>query len=197
MADGELVGLAALSERLRPFVRSVVRELGAMGIPAEVMTGDREAVGVGQGFRVATGLTPEQKATAVGELEAKGDRVLFVGDGLNDAEAMVRATASLALATGQETARDVALGELDPTALANLPQLLAAAQDARRRARRIVGFALTYNAVGIAAAVVGWLHPVLAAVIMFSSSATVLAMALRGLGNDERSFDRGLQPAAA
>lgn len=197
IVDGELAGLAALSERLRPFAASVVRELDAMGIPVEVMTGDQDAAGVSSGVRVSTGLTPEQKATAVRALEAEGERILFVGDGLNDAEAMARATASLALSTGQETARDVALGELDSVALTSLPRLLGVAREARRRTRLIVGFALTYNAVGIAAAAAGWLHPVLAAVIMFASSATVLAMALRGLEGREQPADRCLPQAQA
>jgi P-type E1-E2 ATPase len=144
------------------------------------MTGDaspNEKEWADAGLAIASGMTAAAKADAVRAMEVRNERVLFIGDGLNDAEAMAVATASLALHSGDETARVHAHGEFTGASLSALPEAIALSRAARRRIRLILGISLFYNAIGLLLAASGWLHPVAAAVIMFASSMTVVALA--------------------
>ncbi len=103
---------------------------------------------------------------------------------------MAAATSGLALTEGDATARASASGELSPIALAALPQPLALARDARRTLRRILGFAFGYNVIGVTLAATAHLNPSAAAILMFASSATVIALSSqrRHLPRDERAL---------
>ena len=177
--DGDnLIGLAQLEETVRPAVGGLVRELRAAGFRVELMTGDAspDADWQALGIPVHAGLSTAEKAVAIRAHEQSGERVLFLGDGLNDSEAMTTATAALALTEGDATARASAGGELSPLALAALPQALALARSTRRTLRRILAFALGYNVIGSTLAATAHLNPVVAAILMFASSATVVAL---------------------
>jgi heavy metal translocating P-type ATPase len=175
--DGALGGIAVLRERLREASRSVLAELEAAGLPCTVLTGDRSSSAAAHGLaNVEAGLSPVEKAARVREISAVG-RVLFVGDGVNDAPAMAEASASLAIATGSPLARETAMGELRD--LRAIPAAIARSRAAVRTIRRNLRFAAAYNGIGITLAAAGILHPVAAALLMLASSFTVTTLALR------------------
>lgn len=179
--DGEKLATAILQERLRDSAIFAVEGFRSLGIPVTILTGDASAA-VRRAERLATvesGLTPEQKLQRVEEMMQAGQRVLFVGDGVNDAAAMAKAHASIALAHGAEVTVETADATLHGGDLRRLPEAVQAAQEARRAVRTTLLFALAYNVVGIAAAAAGWLHPILASVLMSASSAFVAWRALR------------------
>jgi P-type E1-E2 ATPase len=124
-------------------------------------------------------MTPADKAEAVRTLEQNHHRVLFIGDGLNDTEAMAAATCSIALEGGSRSACEIAHASLPPEALEQIPLLLDIARDCRSAIRHILLFAIGYNLLGITAAASGLLSPALAAILMFASSLTVLTLAVR------------------
>jgi P-type E1-E2 ATPase len=180
--NGHLIALALLTEKLRPAVTSLVPRLRALDLELGIMTGDAspdERQWTDAGLRVSSGMAAAAKAAAVRAMEAKHEHVLFIGDGLNDAEAMVAATASLVMHGGDETARVHAHGELSGSSFSTLPAAIALSHATRRQIRLILGISLIYNTAGLLLAATGWLHPVAAAAIMFASSLTVVALATR------------------
>lgn len=195
---GRLVGLGLLRERLRESTPATLRRLQDLGIRCVVMTGDQRAVAESHGFaEVVAEMTAEEKAQRVRDLEEQGKRVLFVGDGINDAPAMAAASASLALGAGSELARETASGRLMTTDL----RVVAVAIERGRRTlesiRRNLVFAAIYNIVGMSLAAAGVIHPVVAALLMLVSSFTVTCQALRGAqegseGKDECDEKKGV-----
>jgi P-type Cu+ transporter len=180
--EGNLIALALLTEKLRPAVTSLAPRLHALDLEVGIMTGDaspNERQWAETNLNISSGMTTAAKAAAVREMEVRHEHVLFVGDGLNDSEAMAAATASLVMRGGDATACAHAHGELSGGSLGALPQAIALSRSTRQQIRLILGISLIYNALGLVLAATGWLHPVAAAAIMFASSLTVVALAGR------------------
>ncbi len=178
--DGRLCGLALMRESLRDSAAETLATLRRLGIHSIVMTGDRAENAARFGFdECLAGLTPQDKMSAVETLRREGRRVLFIGDGINDAPAMAAATTSIALATGSELPRETAALELNGQDLRVIPQALALCRATTRAIRRNLAFAACYNVIGIALAAAGLLHPIAAALIMLVSSMTVTWRVLR------------------
>jgi heavy metal translocating P-type ATPase len=183
--NGRLVALGVLRERLASFAADVLARLEASGYECRVMTGDRSDSAFALDLpRVARGLQPEQKAALVQSLESAGKRVLFVGDGINDAVAMSTATASLALVHGATIARENAGGIIQD--IRGVVSTLAICRRIVQAIRTNLLFALGYNLVGITLAAAGLLHPVVAALLMLGSSVTVTSRALFYSGDSDR-----------
>ena len=125
------------------------------------------------------GVTPQDKAAVLGELQAEGHRVLMVGDGLNDTAALAMADVSMAPAGGLDVARSAADIVLMNEDLSVAPQVVDIARRARRRMLENFGLAAAYNAVAIPLAVAGYATPLMAALAMSASSICVSLNALR------------------
>jgi P-type Cu+ transporter len=182
--DGSLHGLLALSDTLKPSSQAAVDELRALGLSPVLLTGDNERaareiarqVGVDE---VRAGVLPDGKAAEIVRLQAQGETVAMVGDGVNDAPALAQADLGLALGTGT----DVAIEASDLTLVSGD---LRAAADAIRLARRTLAtikgnlfWAFAYNTAAIPLAVAGLLNPMIAAAAMAASSIFVVTNSLR------------------
>ena len=172
--DGCLAAIFQLRERLRDSATATLAELRSLGLPCIVLTGDpsenpHDLTGV------ESGLSPLDKARRVREL-TRGGRVLFVGDGINDAPAMAEAHVALAVPTGAPLTRETAAGDLID--LRALPDAIRRCRATVRVIRQNLLFAASYNLVGISLAAAGLLHPVAAALLMLASSLTVSGRAL-------------------
>lgn len=195
--NGQLCGLALLRESLRDSARPALEEMGRLGLRTIVMTGDREENAARFGFtECLAGLTPGGKLREIEGLKRLGRRVLFIGDGINDAPAMAAADTSIALAAGNDLPRETAALELNGHDLRAIPRSIALCRATVRAIRRNIAFAACYNIVGISLAAAGLLHPIAAALIMLVSSMTVTWRVLRETSDAalERSAAR---PAAA
>jgi cation transport ATPase len=178
--DGAPAATVELAETWREGLDEVLRELPALGVGVEILTGDASALaGRFTGAIVRAGLTPADKHIRVRELVAAGRRVAFVGDGINDAAAMSAAQASIAMQAGAELARAAAMAVFAGDDLRFLPRAIRVARAARRSIRTNLQFAAAYNTAGMALAAAGALHPVVAALLMVGSSAFVSVNALR------------------
>jgi heavy metal translocating P-type ATPase len=170
--DGRLAAIAILNERLRSSTRDALLELQELGLPITVLTGDtaERTAAVGLATYARTSLLPEDKRRTVIELLKSGGRPLFVGDGVNDASALAHAHASVSLASGADLANAVADATLHHGDLSALPFAVSLCRQAVATIRRNLSRAVLYNLAGITLAALGLLHPVVAALLMVTSS---------------------------
>ncbi|MFA0765763.1 MAG: hypothetical protein BDTLLHRC_000716, partial [Candidatus Fervidibacter sp.] len=182
--NGELMGCIALADALRPDAQETVRQLKDMGIKVIMATGDKPQAAL----RVARQLgcddvlalaTPQRKVQLVRECQERGERVLMVGDGINDAVALAQADIGVAIATGTELAASAADVLLVTDRLMALAELLQVGRRTKRIMAQNLFWAFAYNMAALPLAALGKLNPMVAAVAMALSSVTVVGNALR------------------
>jgi Cu2+-exporting ATPase len=170
-------------DELRPGVRAAIATLRSRGHSAEILSGDGEAVVA----RLAAALdlpytaqaTPLEKTAHIAALTGSGRKVLMVGDGLNDAPALVAAHVSMAPGSAADVGRNAADFVFLRDSLDAVPAALDIAQGAGRLIRQNLMLAIAYNAIAVPVAVLGQVTPLLAAIAMSLSSILVVANALR------------------
>ncbi len=181
---GAPLGVVAVADGVRPDAADTVRRLQRLGLDVAMVTGDHgataQAIAAEVGIdRVLAEVFPEGKVDHVARLQEAGRRVIFVGDGLNDAPALASADVGIAMGSGT----DVALAAADVNLLGGSLASVADALELARHTYRIISqnlfWAFAYNVVMIPLAVLGVLDPMLAAAAMATSSVTVVANALR------------------
>jgi Cu+-exporting ATPase len=187
--DRRLLGVAALRDELKPHAAEVVRELAAQGKAVYLITGDqrRTALALAQaaGFAEANVLAevrPEQKAERIRQLQQRGERVAFVGDGLNDAPALEQADLGIAVSRASDVAKEAADIILLTSDLQAIPEALGLAQATLRTIRQNLFWAFFYNAAAIPLAALGLFSPVVCALAMGVSDLIVIGNALRLMG---------------
>lgn len=172
------------SDPVRPDAGEAVASLRALGLPPQLLSGDGEgsvaAVAGSLGIdEFASRQSPEEKLETVRALQARGRRVLAVGDGINDAPVLAGADVSVAMAGGAPLAHRSADLVLAGASLMRLPQAVQLARRTRRIIRQNLAWALAYNVVALPLAALGLVGPGLAALGMAASSLVVTANALR------------------
>lgn len=181
--DGRLAARLELDETPRTRAGAVFAALKKLGVDSAILTGDRRFPDdVWPEVPRAVGLSPEAKADDVRARQARGERVVFVGDGINDAPALVAADGSIAIRQGSDLARSSAMAVLAGESLETLPRAVQVARGVRHAIRSNLWLAAIYNIVGMAIAAAGWLHPVAAALLMAGSSVVVSTRVLRAGG---------------
>ncbi len=178
------IGVIALADRVRPESREAVDRLHALGVEVVMLTGDARAVAeaVAQDLGIDTvfaEVLPDQKAEKIRELQARGKTVAMVGDGVNDAPALVTADVGVAIGAGTDVAveaGDVVLVRSDPR---DLPRIITLSRATYRKMVQNLWWAAGYNvfAIPLAAGVLApWgvlLVPALGAVLMSASTVIV------------------------
>lgn len=177
------VAMLAFADTIKPSAAAAVARLHDQGIKTLLLSGDNQAAAdsVAQKLgilQVRGGVLPNEKAEVVQGLRAEHSVVAMVGDGINDAPALVAADIGLAMATGTDVAMHsagITLMRGDPLLV---PAALSLSRASWRKIRQNLFWAFVYNCVGIPLAAVGLLNPMLAGAMMAASSVCVVSNAL-------------------
>jgi Cu+-exporting ATPase len=180
---GNLLGVIALADRIRPTSRAAVARLRDAGIEVVMLTGDNAATARAVAERVGirdyrAGVLPSAKADAVRLLKSRGQVVGMVGDGINDAPALAASDVSFAIGSGSDIAIEAADITLMRPDLGAAVDAILLSRATVAKIRQNLFFAFVYNVFGIPLAALGLLHPAIAGAAMAASSVSVVGNAL-------------------
>ena len=184
--DGHVVARLAVSDQVKPAAAAIVSQLRALGVRPMIVSGDsdgpvrRVAASVGvdpEDTRAA--VLPADKLSIVHQLQAAGATVAMVGDGVNDAAALVAADLGVAMGTGTDAAMEAGDLTIVDGDLAKVPRALALSRRTLGIIRANLFWAFAYNVAALPLAVAGLMNPVIAGLAMALSSVFVVTNSLR------------------
>lgn len=184
--DRKAVGGFSLLDSPRRGAVDLIRALRTDGLKVRMLTGDQASAAVEMGQRlglgpeeVHAGVRPEGKAGVIRELQKKGERVAFVGDGLNDGPALAQSDLGIAVSKATDVAREAADIVLLRADLSAVPVALALARSTLKVIHQNLFWAFFYNAAAIPLAMLGFMSPIVCALTMGLSDVVVVGNALR------------------
>ncbi|MBN8735957.1 MAG: cation-translocating P-type ATPase [Xanthomonadales bacterium] len=180
----QLLGILALGDALRADAVSAVRQLKASGVRVALLTGDNERAarrmaeqaGIDE---VHAGVLPERKAETIRKLQEHA-RVAMVGDGINDAPALMQADVGIAMGTGTDIAIDSADVIILNTRLTGVLDAYAISRRGYRKMVQNITLAFLFNGIGVPVAALGIIHPVWAMIAMAGSVTAIFINSLWG-----------------
>jgi Cu+-exporting ATPase len=177
--DDVLVGIIAIADPIKEDSKEAILKFKEMGYTPVMMTGDNERtaravakeVGIEQ---VIAGVLPDQKSSEVKRLQSGGNKVIMVGDGINDAPALTQADVGIAIGTGTDVAIESGDIVLVKGELQSVVKAIKLSEATFKKIKQNLFWAFFYNVVMIPLAVMGMMHPVLAEAAMAFSSINVV-----------------------
>ncbi len=183
--DTTVLGLVAIADTLKDDARDTIAHLRSLGLEPVMITGDNartarsvaREVGIDE---VLAQVLPDQKADRVRALQQEGYRVAFVGDGINDAPALMQADVGIAVGTGTDIAIESADVILTGERLGGVVDAYQIGGNSYRKTVQNLALAFSFNGIGVPAAATGLVDPVWAMIAMAASVTTVLANSFGG-----------------
>ena len=193
------LGTLQIADTLRPEAKDAIQSLKSMRLRTVLLTGDAKPVAedVGRklgGDEIVSDLLPEGKLQYVKQLTEKGRKVAMVGDGVNDAPALMQASVGVAMGSGTDVARESADVVLIGNDLSKLVETLQTARRCRRTIMQNFVGTLVVDSIGVGLAAFGFLNPLLAAFIHVSSEMAFILNSARLLPpvSSANQFVRGI-----
>jgi Cu2+-exporting ATPase len=182
--DGRHLGVIGVTDMLRADARTLVENLRAAGIGMTLLSGDRRAVVEAVaaklgGMEVIADVLPEDKDRVIADLQKRGHRVAMVGDGVNDAPALIRADVGIAIGSGTDVSMESADIVLVSNELEKVRLATALSRRTLRTVKQNIVASLAYNAVTVPLAMAAFVTPLFAAIAMPFSSLFVIGNAAR------------------
>ena len=183
-ADGTFLGAIAAADVLKPDSVPAVEAMKRQHLKVVMLTGDNEktarAIAEKAGItEVISDVLPTDKANAIKKLQENGANVLMVGDGINDAPALVTANVGMAIGAGTDIAMESAEVVLMSGSLTGVSNAVRLSKATVRNIKQNLFWAFFYNSLGIPLAALGVLNPMIGAAAMSMSSVFVVSNALR------------------
>jgi heavy metal translocating P-type ATPase len=182
--NGVYLGAIGIADTLRPEAKQSVAALHSLGIRTVLLTGD--AKGIAESIAKEVGIDvihsevlPDQKSEVIRELVRSGRKVAMVGDGINDAPALMQATVGIAMGSGTEVARESAKIMLIGNNLLRLVDTIKISRRCHRTIMQNFAGTLAVDSVGVGLAAFGMLNPLLAAFIHVASELTFILNSAR------------------
>lgn len=180
-----LLAMISVTDQVKASSKAAIAALHRLGIKVKMLTGDNpqtayyigEQVGL-QSSAIIAEVLPEDKAQVVKELQAKGESVGMVGDGINDAPALALADIGIAMGSGTDIAMETADITLMNSDLVSVEKSIRLSQLTLRKIKQNLFWAFCYNVIGIPFAALGFLNPIIAGGAMAFSSVSVLLNSL-------------------
>ncbi len=183
--DGHVAAVLGVSDPIRSGAQDAIAQMKGRGWKVGILSGDLDAIvhRVGEQLGVEStecfgGLSPEEKLNKIRDSRSAGDTVTMVGDGANDAAALAAADVGIAVRGGAEVSLQAAPVYIASGKLQSLVQLMRGASRTTQLIWLTFAVSLLYNVVAVGLAICGWISPLLAAILMPISSASVLAITL-------------------
>ncbi|GGJ45014.1 copper-exporting P-type ATPase A [Virgibacillus kapii] len=182
--DGNYRGIVAVADTIKETAPQAIKELQEQGLEVIMLTGDNErtaqAIAKQVGIdHVIAQVLPEEKADKIKEIQSLDKKVAMVGDGVNDAPALVTADIGIAIGTGTEVAIEAADITILGGELLLIPKAIKISHSTIRNIRQNLFWAFGYNTAGIPVAAIGLLAPWIAGAAMALSSVSVVSNSLR------------------
>ncbi|MET0026791.1 MAG: heavy metal translocating P-type ATPase [Candidatus Thiodiazotropha sp.] len=182
--NGYTLGLVAVEDRIRSDAKDLISALKAEGLQVTLLSGDRRraAEAIAErlgGMEVIAEVMPEQKDQVIRQLQADGKRVAMVGDGVNDAPALVRADVGIAMGSGTDVSIASADIVLMSSELERVRLAIALSRRTLRTIRQNIGISITYNIIMVPLAMSAIVTPLVAAISMPMSSLAVIGNSAR------------------
>ena len=183
-SNGQYVGAIRIADTLRPEARDAVRALHAMGLKTVLLTGDARAVADAIAKEVGIDevyaeVLPDEKNAIIKQFISNRRKVAMVGDGINDAPALMQATVGIAMGSGTEVARESANIMLIGNDLLRLVDTIKISRRCHRIIMQNFAGTLTVDSIGVGLAAVGMLNPLFAAFIHVASELTFILNSAR------------------
>jgi Cu2+-exporting ATPase len=178
------LAVIAIADRLRDGTATLVAELARAGIRMTLLSGDRQPVAEAVARQlgpmdVIAEVLPQDKDQVIRNLQARGEIVAMVGDGVNDAPALIRSDVGIALGSGTDVSvdsADIVLMQSDP---ARVLQAIRLSKRTLRTIKQNIGLSFVYNAIMVPLAMMAMVSPLVAAITMPISSLVVIGNAAR------------------
>jgi heavy metal translocating P-type ATPase len=196
---GQFLGTLHIADTLRPEAKDAIQSLKSMRLRTVLLTGDARSVAEDVGRQlgvdeIVSDLLPEGKLQYVKQLAEKGHKAAMVGDGVNDAPALMQASVGVAMGSGTDVARESADVVLIGSDLSKLVETLQTARRCRQTIMQNFVGTLVVDSIGVGLAAFGFLNPLLAAFIHVSSEMAFILNSARLLppATSANQFVRGI-----
>jgi Cu2+-exporting ATPase len=181
--NSRVTTLLGITDPLREGAGELIAELKQRGWKVGMLSGDHQAIAqrVAQALQIPAercygGLSPEEKLAAIRESRGVRGAVVMVGDGANDAAALAAADVGVAVRGGAEVSLQAAPVFIGSGKLASISQLMRGARRTTQLIYLSFAISLSYNLISVLLAMLGWISPLAAAILMPISSVSVLAV---------------------